>query len=170
MTRVCVLMLLLASVALAGCGSSKPTVAPPAVAAAAPVEHTPARVLRKRTFLRRVNRICARTDGSGIGQVPAVTTSVAHNRVIFGAYFGRVHRVIRRVRRRLVRVGVPKRDRARWTRAMSKLLAAERHLDTMRAAAWSGSVPMLRLSARELQRTAKSAERRFRLFGATRCA
>ena len=58
----------------------------------------------------------------------------------------------------------------RWQRVMSKVRAIENHLDTMHAAALSGSADMLILSAHELDTAARSVDRRFRLFGANRCA
>ena len=128
------------------------------------------RIVSKAKFVRRVNAICARLEHGGIGNVPTITSDVGRNRVVFGAWFGRAHREVRHARRDMVRLGVPSRDRARWTRVMSKLRAIEGHLDTMRASSWAGSVNMLRLSARELVAAGKSADRRFRLFGAKRCA
>jgi hypothetical protein len=53
---------------------------------------------------------------------------------------------------------------------MSKLQAVESHLDTIRASAWSGSVDMLVLSWRQAVKSSESSNRRFRRFGAKRCA
>ena len=161
---------LLAALALGGCGTaatSAPPVGPLGVTAQKP-RHV--HVLPKKVFTRRANRICAELERTDIGSPPAVTGDVGRNRQTFGAWFGHVHTVVRRARRHLVRLGRPSRDRARWTRVMSKLTAIESHLDTMRASAWSGSVDMLVLSARELKTSARSLDRRFRRFGATRCA
>jgi len=43
------------------------------------------------------------------------------------------------------------------------------HMDTMRAAAWSGSAQMLVLSMRQMDATVASANRRFARFGARDC-
>jgi len=83
---------------------------------------------------------------------------------MFGAWFGRVHRIVRRARQRFVELGRPTRDGERWERVINKVRAEESHLDTMRAAAWSGSSDMLMLSARQLQSTSKSLDRRFRRY------
>jgi hypothetical protein len=160
--------LVLVALVVAGCGASKPVVAP----LPAPPKAKPVRIVAKTKFVRRVNAICARLDGpkGAVGDVPTMTSDVIHNRVVFGAYIGRAHRVIRTARREMVRLGQPSRDRARWARAMSKLTAIENHLDVLRAAVWAGSVDMVVLSARELKGSAKSADRRFRRFGAGRCS
>jgi hypothetical protein len=157
-------------VALPGCAGDD-AVAPPPAAAAATAKPEPVKVVAKQRFVRRVNRICARieTPVRAIGAPPALGGDVARNRRVVGEWFGRFHGVMRTARRRMARLGAPSRDRARWVRAYSKFHAVERHLDTMRAAAWSGSVDMLLLSARQLQRSAESADRRMRRFGATGC-
>jgi hypothetical protein len=164
------LTLILAAVAIAGCGSSSSddvaTAAAPAPAAKA--EHV--RTLPKKVFVRRVNAICKGLEKVDIGGFPAITADVSSNRLAIGAWFGRAHKAVRSARRRLVHLGRPRRDRARWVRVMSKMKAIEGHMDTLRAASWSGSVAMLRLSARELLASAKSVDRRFRRFGARRCA
>jgi hypothetical protein len=165
------LPLLLVAIAVGGCGSSSldavtPAPAGSAVAAAKP-KHV--RTLPKKVFLRRVNAICRRLEKVDVGAVPTITGDVGRNRRVFGAWFGRVHKVVRSTRRRLVRLGRPSRDRARWRRVMTKLRAIEDHIDTMRASTWAGSVNMLLLSARELESSDKSADRRLRRFGAKRC-
>jgi hypothetical protein len=128
------------------------------------------RVVSKATFVHRVNRICGHLAQVDIGAAPTPTADVYRNRRVFGAWFGRAHRAVRHARGRLTRLGEPTRDRARWQRVMNKLRAIEAHIDTMRAAAWSGSVNILLLDARELKGSAKSIDRRFRRFGAERCA
>jgi hypothetical protein len=160
------LPVLLTAVALGGCGS-----------AAAPPPPTPVlprqahiRVVTKTTFVHRVNRICDDMDAIDIGTPPSISTDVVANRRSFGAWYGRLHKVIRRYRQRFVELGQPTRDRARWERVITKIRAAESHLDTMRAAAWSGSVDMFVLSAHQLVHTGKSLDRRLRRFGAKRCA
>jgi len=160
--------LVLVAVIVAGCGSSAPA---PVAAPLAP-KAKPVRIVAKKKFVHRVNAICARLDGpqGAIGDVPTMTSDIGQNRAVFGAYIGRAHRVIRTTRREMVRLGQPSRERARWARAMSKLQAIESHLDTLRAAVWAGSVNMVVLSARELEKSAHSADRRFRRFGATRCS
>jgi hypothetical protein len=151
-------------VGLAGCGSAAPPPPKPILPRQAHI-----RVVTKKTFVRRVNRICDDLDSISIGRPPAISSDVLANRRTFGAWYGRVHTVIRRARQRFVELGQPTRDRARWERVISKVRAAESHLDTMRAAAWSGSADMFVLSARELASTGKSLDRRLRRFGATHC-
>jgi hypothetical protein len=164
------LLLLLAAVA-AGCGSANEAAAPTAAAtAAAPVKPEHVRTLPKRTFVRRANAICARLAPGGVGARTAMSPGVRRHRGALAAWAGRMHAAMRGVRRRLVHLGEPSRDRAGWRRAMSKLRAVEGHLDTLRASAWSGDATMLSLSARQLDASGTSADRRFRRFGATRCA
>jgi hypothetical protein len=157
---------LLAAVALVGCGSAA---APPAPKPILP-RQAHIRVVPKSTFVHRVNRICGHLDRVDIGAAPTPTSDIYRNRRVFGTWFGRAHKAIRHARGRLTQLGEPSHDRARWQRVMNKLRAIESHVDTMRAAAWSGSMNMLVLSARELQSSAKSIDRRFRRFGAGRCA
>jgi hypothetical protein len=161
--------LVLVALFVAGCGGSKPVAAP--LPAAPKAKHV--RIVAKKKFVRRVNGICAsmeRPVGAILASMPTATSDVGRNRRVFGDWFGRAHRVFRHARRRMVRLGLPSRDRQRWDRVMSKWQAVEGHLDTMRAAAWAGSVPMLRLDARELMASGDSLDRRFRRFGAKRCA
>jgi hypothetical protein len=168
-TRLLPLLSLLAAVALTGCGASSDAVAPapPAAAAAKPRK---VRIVPKRTFVKRVDKICAGFNGQELADsLPTVSSDVARNRAVFGRWFRHARHEVRRMRVRLKHVGQPSRSRARWTRAMAKLHAIERHLDTMGAAASAGSVHMLVLSAHEIERSGKSADRRFRLFGAKRC-
>lgn len=168
MTRL--LPLLLVATCVAGCGSSDAVTpaAPAAAAAAAAPKHV--RTLPKKVFVRRANRICRRLENVDVGSFPAMTSDVTRNRRAIGSWFSRVHSEMRRARRQLVRLGQPSRDRARWRRAMAKITAIEHHMDTMRAAAWSGSVNMYVLSGRELIRSSASADRRLKRFGATACA
>jgi hypothetical protein len=159
----CLPVLLL--VALAGCGSAA---VPPAPKPVVP-EEAHIRVVPKRTFVRRVNRICDDVGKVNIGPVPTLTSDVYRNRRVFGAWFGRVHTAVRRARQRFVSLGTPARDHARWARVISKIRAEESHLDTLRAATWSGSLDMLLLSARELRQADRSLSRRLRRFGVTHC-
>jgi hypothetical protein len=159
------LPVLLAAVALGGCGSAA---APPPPKPILP-RQAHIRVVTKKTFVRRVNRICDDLDQLNIGAAPAISSDVLVNRRNFGGWFGRVHRIVRRARQRFVELGQPTHDRARWERVVNKVRAEESHLDTMRAAAWSGSADMLLLSAHQLQSTSKSLDRRFRRFGAKHC-
>jgi hypothetical protein len=103
------------------------------------------RTLPKKTFVRRVNRICG-----ALGPVAD-------------------RKAVRRLRLRLVHLGGPARDRTRWIRVMSKLRAVENHLDTMQAAAGSGSPSMLALSTRNMRAARQSVDRRLRRFGAHAC-
>jgi hypothetical protein len=169
-TRLLPLLIAIAAVAVAGCGSSATSAVAPAAPAAAAATPKKVRTLPKKVFVRRANRICRRLEKMDVGALPAISSDVARNRRVVGAWFGRVHAQLRRGRRQLVRLGQPSRDRARWRRAMAKITAVEQHVDTMRAAAWSGSVTMLRLSARELLRSNESANRRLKRFGADDCA
>jgi hypothetical protein len=163
-------LLLLLAVALAGCAGDDPVAPPPAAAAA--VKPKPVEIVPKQRFVRSVNAICRRmeTPVRTIGAPPTMSADVAQNRRVVGDWFGRFHRVMRTARRRMARLGTPSHDRARWRRAYAKFHAVERHIDTMRAAAWSGSVDMLLLSVRQLGRSAESADRRLRRFGARDCA
>ena len=167
MTRL--LPLLLAALLVAGCGSSATDAVTPAAPAVAAAKPKKVRTLPKKVFVHRVDSICRGVDMAVVYDMPTVTGDVARNRRVFGAYFGRTHSEVRRLRRKLVRLGQPSRDRARWRRALAKVKAMESHIDTLRAAAWSGSVNMLVLSARELRHTSASATRRFERFGAKRC-
>jgi hypothetical protein len=128
------------------------------------------RGLPRRTFLRRANAICARMAPGGVAARTAIGSGIRRHRGALAAWSGRAHSVMRRVRRSLVHLGEPSRGRTDWRRAMSKLRAVEGHLDTLRASAWSGDATMLRLSARQLDASSTSADRRLRRFGATRCA
>jgi len=158
-------VVLLSAVVLGGCGSAA---APPPPKPILP-RQAHIRVVTKKTFVRRVNRICDDLDSMDIGRPPTITSDVLANRRSFGAWYGHIHKVIRRYRQRFTELGQPTRDRARWERVITKIRAAENHLDTMRAAAWSGSVDMFVLSAHELMHTGKSLDRRLRRFGAKRC-
>ena len=171
MARLLPALSLLVAVALAGCGASSDAVTPAPPAAAATVKPHKVRIVPKRAFIKRVDKICAGFRAQAlVDSLPAISSDVGHNRAVFGTWFRRARHEVRRMRVRLKHVGQPSRSRARWTRAMAKLHAIERHLDTMGAAASAGSVTMLRLSAHEIDRSTTSAVRRFRLFGAKRCA
>ena len=161
---------LFAAVALGGCGTAA-TPAPPAATPVAAVKHQHVRVLPKKVFARRVNRICKQLNAPmrRIGNLPALTDDVATNRRIVGAWVGHYHRLFRLARRRMTRLGRPSRELARWRRAMNKLRAVESHVDELRASVWAGSGDMLELSRREIVSSAKSASRRFSRFGAKAC-
>jgi hypothetical protein len=163
-----IIPVLLAAVALGGCGTAAAPLAPKPVVPVS--KHV--RVVPKSVFIRRVNRICATADhrGDGIGAFPKITADVARNRRQIGGWFGRLHRIVRTERHRLGLQGQPAKGGARWLRAMSKLRAVEHHLDTIRASAWSGSADILVLDWNEAVASSKSANRRFRRFGAKRCA
>jgi len=160
---------LFAAVALGGCGTAATPAPPAAPPTAGPALRTHVRVLPKKVFARRVNRICKQLNVQRIGNLPALTDDVATNRRIVGAWVGRYHRLFRLARRRMTRLGRPSRELARWRRAMNKLRAVENHVDELRASVWAGSGDMLELSRREIVSSAKSASRRFSRFGANAC-
>jgi hypothetical protein len=169
MRRLAPLPLLVLALVLPGCAGDDAVTPPPA--AAAEKTPKPVKVMPYKRFVKRVNAICAgmQKPVRAIVQPPAITGDVAHNRRVFGAWFGRWHKVFRQADRRMGRLGMPSRQRLRWRRAKAKMHAIVGHMDTVRAAVWAGSLNMLILSARQLERSADSAVRRFRRFGATRC-
>jgi len=136
-------LLILPCLLVAGCGAAEAPAPLPAPQPVAKPKHV--RTLPKQTFVRRVDRIC-----NGLGPVA-----------------GRP--AVRRLRLRLLHLGRPSRDRARWTRVMSKLRALENHLDTMQAARRSGSSSILALSSRNILAARQSVDRRLRRFGANAC-
>jgi len=128
------------------------------------------RVVPKPTFVARVDRVCRDLDTVDIGGAPAVDGAAYRNRRALGPWFDHAHAVVRRVRQRFYTLGHPATDNMRWERVLSKIRAEESHLDTVRAAAWSGSATMFMLSLSELKQTDVSLGRRLRRFGVTRCA